>query len=171
MRVFVTGATGVIGRRAVPLLVTAGHEVTCATRSHARNEALSRLGVRSIVVSLFDVPALTAAVAGHDAIISLAPHIPHSTLGALLPGAWKENDRLRSVAVPNLTAAARAAGVGRFVQESFAPIYEDRGDDWIDESVPVRPVRYNRSILDAERAVQQFTAAGGVGIVLRFAAF
>ena len=70
-----------------------------------------------------------------------------------------------------MTAATRDAGVGRFVQESFAPIYEDGGDEWIGEDAPLHPVRTNRSVLDAERAVHQFTEAGGVGIVLRFASF
>jgi nucleoside-diphosphate-sugar epimerase len=70
-----------------------------------------------------------------------------------------------------MIAAARDADVGRFVQESFAPIYEDAGDGWIAEDARLRPVRYNRTILDAERALHQFTEAGGVGIVLRFASF
>ena len=59
----------------------------------------------------------------------------------------------------------------RFIQESFAPIYAGQGDRWIDERDPVRPARYNRSVLDAEAAVQRFTDRGGIGVVLRFAAF
>jgi nucleoside-diphosphate-sugar epimerase len=67
--------------------------------------------------------------------------------------------------------AARTAGVGRFVQESFAPVYPDRGDAWIDETTPIAPARYNRTIADAEGAAARFSAAGGAGVVLRFAAF
>lgn len=54
------------------------------------------------------------------------------------------------------------------IQESFAPLYPDHGDAWIDESMPVAPVSYNESVLDAERSAQRFTEAGGVGVVLRF---
>src|SRR3954469_15980456 len=171
MRVFITGSTGVIGRRVVPLLATSGHDVTCAVRSRAQGAEASQLGARAAEVDLFDRARLVAAVAGQDAIINLAKHMPRSLGRMFLPGAWRQNDRIRSVAVPNLTAAAREAGVARFIQESFAPIYEDRGDDWIDESAPVQPAHYNRTTLDAERAVQRFSEAGGVGIVLRFAAF
>ena len=54
------------------------------------------------------------------------------------------------------------------IQESFALIYPDNGDAWIDESMPVAPTSYNKSVLDAERSAQRFTASGGTGVVLRF---
>ena len=171
MRILITGATGVVGRRVVPLLATGGHDVTCAVRSIEQHAAIRELGARPVEVDLFDRAKLTAALVGHDAFINLATHMPRSPWRMFLPSAWRENDHLRRDAVPIMTAAARDAGVGRFVQESFAPIYQDAGDGWIAEDARLRPVRYNRSILDAERAVQRFNEAGGVGIVLRFAAF
>lgn len=67
--------------------------------------------------------------------------------------------------------AAIAAGAERFIQESFAPVYPDRGDRWISEDAPLAPVRYNRTVADAEASAQRFTASGGRGIVLRFALF
>ena len=57
------------------------------------------------------------------------------------------------------------------MQESFAPVYPDRGDEWIDEHTPLQPVHYNRTMLDAERSVDRFNASGRTGIVLRFATF
>ncbi len=171
MRVFLSGATGVIGRRVIPLLMEAGHDVTAAARSPTRREALVRAGVRPVSVDLFDRRRLTAAVAGHDAVVNLATHIPRSMAQIFMPGVWRENDRIRRVGSANLVDAALGVGVGRFIQESFAPIYADRGDDWIDERAPVRPVRYNRSVLDAEASVRRFNADGGAGVVLRFAAF
>ena len=59
----------------------------------------------------------------------------------------------------------------RFVQESFAPIYADNGDGWIDETAPVKAARYNRTTLDAERSADRFTAGGGTGVALRFGWF
>ena len=122
-------------------------------------------------VDLFDRARLAAALVGHDVFVNLATHMPRSSWRMFLPGAWRQNNHLRRDAVPIMTAAAREAGVGRFVQESFAPIYEDGGDGWIAEDAPLHPERPNRTVLDAERAVHQFTVAGGVGIVLRFASF
>src|SRR5262249_62311737 len=88
-----------------------------------------------------------------------------------LPGAWAENDRIRRVASANLVDAAIAGGATRFIQESFAPAYPDRGEAWIDERTPLAPVRLNRSLVDAERAAQRFSGGARTGIVLRFAAF
>jgi nucleoside-diphosphate-sugar epimerase len=171
MQVFVTGATGVIGRRVVPRLVAAGMGVTAVGRSAAKREWLERQGARSVEVDLFDSGALRRALAGHDVVVNLATHMPPSTFRMMMPGAWKENDRIRRLGSAALVDAALAAGVGRFIQESFAPIYEDGGEAWIDEQWPVRPVRYNRTVLDAEASAQRFTRAGGVGVVLRFADF
>lgn len=170
MRVFVTGATGVVGRRVVPALLERGHSVTAVTRSAAKGAALEHLGATPREIDLFDPAAVREAVRGHDAVINLATHIPPSSR-AFLPGAWLENARIRTHVSANLAEAAVAAGASRVVQESFAPIYADGGAEWLDEQSPVRAARYNRSVLDAEEAAARFTAAGGTGVVLRFALF
>jgi nucleoside-diphosphate-sugar epimerase len=97
--------------------------------------------------------------------------MPETTLKMLLPGAWSENDRLRREGARNIAEAALAGGAKRLIQESFAPVYPDRGERWIDERVPIAPERYNRTVADAEGAAERFTQAGRDGIVLRFAAF
>jgi nucleoside-diphosphate-sugar epimerase len=148
MRVFVTGATGTVGRRLVPLLLGAAHAVTAVVRSRDKRAALERQGAATVEVDLFAREAVRRAIAGHDVVVNLATHIPHSSLRLLFPGAWSENDRIRRDASAVLVDAALAAGATRFVQESFAPIYEGRGEAWIDEDSPVRPVRYNRTTLD-----------------------
>jgi 2-alkyl-3-oxoalkanoate reductase len=121
-------------------------------------------------VDLFARDALQRAVAGHDAVINLATHLP-AGWRMFLPGAWAENDRIRRVASANLVDAAIAGGATRFIQESFAPAYPDRGEAWIDERTPLAPVRLNRSLVDAERSAQRFSGGARTGIVLRFAAF
>ena len=171
MKIFVTGATGVVGRRAVPLLVRAGHEVTAVARTPEKAAAMQRAGARPVAVDLFDAAGVRRALAGHEAVINLATHIPRSTVRMMLPWAWRENDRIRRDASAVLVDAALAEGVPRFVQESFAPMYPDCGGEWIDEEVPPRPARYNRSTLDAERSAARFTHGGGTGVVLRYAGF
>ncbi|HEX6371065.1 MAG TPA: NAD-dependent epimerase/dehydratase family protein [Longimicrobium sp.] len=171
MKVFVTGATGVVGRRAVPLLVQAGHQVAAVARTPEKAAAVERAGARPVRVDLFDAEGVRRAVAGHEAVINLATHIPHSTTRMLLPWAWRENDRIRREASAVLVDAALAAGATRFVQESFAPMYPDMGDEWIDEAVPPAPARYNHSTLDAERSAARFGHAGGTAVVLRYGGF
>ena len=170
-RIFVTGATGVIGRRAVPRLVAAGHRVTAVGRNQKTLSTLASAGADVATIDLFDRAAVRNAVAAHDVVINLATHMPSSTLKMMLPWEWRENDRVRREGAAILSEAASDAGVSRFIQESFAPIYDDGGDQWIDERWAVRPARYNRTTLDAERAAARFTANGGAGVVLRFAGF
>jgi nucleoside-diphosphate-sugar epimerase len=171
MKIFLAGATGVIGRRTVPLLVNAGHAVTAVTRSRAKADAMAKLGARTIDVDLFDAGGMSRTVGGHEDVINLATHMPETTLKMVLPGAWAENDRIRTAAAANIAAAARTSGATRLIQESFAPVYPDCGARWIDESVPIAPERYNRTVADAERAATAFSGEGRNGIVLRFAAF
>ncbi len=171
--VFVTGATGVVGRLLVPSLVAAGHRVTAVGRSADKRAELERLGARAVPLDLLDGEAARRALADADAevVVNLATHIPSSALKMMLPWSWKENDRIRRDGSAALVDAALAAGVRRFLQESFAPIYEDAGDAWIDETFPVRPAPNSRTVLDAERSAARFADAGREGVVLRFAGF
>ena len=169
MKVFIAGATEVVGRRLVPLLLRDGHQITAVARAADKAAGLRAVGAQAIEQDLFNRETLPKALAGHDIVINLATHIPSSSVQIMLPWAWRENDRLRRVASANLADAAIAAGARRFIQESFAPAYPSCGADWIDEDTPLSPVRYNRSILDAERSARRFTRSGGEGIVLRFA--
>jgi nucleoside-diphosphate-sugar epimerase len=171
VRVFLTGATGVIGRRVVPILLGTGHEVTAVGRSPEKRVGLEQLGARAVDVDLFAAEAVRRAVTGHDAVINLATHMPPSTTRMLMPGAWRENDRIRRTGSAILADAATAAGAGWFIQESFAPVYADGGDEWIDERWAIRPARYNRTVVDAEQSAARFTKRGGNGVVLRFAMF
>jgi nucleoside-diphosphate-sugar epimerase len=68
-----------------------------------------------------------------------------------------------------LVDAALAERANRFIQESFAPTYQARGEEWIDESVPLAPASYNKTVIDAERSAERFTESGGTGVILRFA--
>jgi 2-alkyl-3-oxoalkanoate reductase len=171
MRVFVTGATGVIGRRLVPLLTQRGIAVTALVRSPVKRPEFARAGASPVSVDLFDPAGLHAALRGHDAVMNLATHMPSPPWRMMLRSAWAQNDRLRREGSANLVDAAIACGVERFVQESFAPVYPEGGDRWIDEATPIEPADYNRSVADAEAAAARFTASGRVGIVLRFGAF
>ena len=170
MKVFVTGATGVIGTRAVPALVAAGHQVTAVARGDAKAGLVRSLGAEAVAVDLFDPDAVKAVVAGHDAVAHLATHIPPLHKAALA-GAWDTNERLRREASRNLVDAALSAGAGRYVQESICFPYLDAGDRWIDEDSPIEHDGVFGGAAEAEAQAARFTAAGGTGVVLRFAQF
>jgi nucleoside-diphosphate-sugar epimerase len=171
MRILVTGSTGVVGRLAVPLMLQDGHSVTAVGRSLDRLESLAKLGASTVALDLFDREAVVRAAANHDVIVNLATHVPPPGPATFRRSAWRENDRIRSEASALLTEVAREAGVELFIQESFAPIYPDSGDTWITERFPLHPVRYNRSVLDAEQSANRFAGRGRRGVVLRFGFF
>jgi nucleoside-diphosphate-sugar epimerase len=170
MKLFVAGATGILGRRAVPLLIEAGHEVTGVARSAEKAAWLERVGARAARADLFDPAALTRAADGHEGVLNLATHIPPPSK-MMLPGAWKENERIRREASRNLVDAALAAGAERYLQESITFLYEDRGDQWIDEDVPFETPSSLSSVVEAESQARRFATQGGTGVVLRFGAF
>jgi nucleoside-diphosphate-sugar epimerase len=170
MKVFVTGATGVAGSGVVPALVAAGHDVTAVSRSEVKAELVRSWGADPVAIDLFDPVATMSAVEGHEAVCNLATHIPSLTKAGL-PGAWKENDRIRRVVSTHLVDAALAAGTAHFVQESIGFVYPDRGDEWITEEVEPQPTAVTRSALDAEATIARFTADGRTGVVIRFAQF
>jgi nucleoside-diphosphate-sugar epimerase len=170
MNIFVAGATGVLGSRTVAGLVEAGHSVTGVARSPDKAELLRSLGATPATVDLFDPGALATAIEGSDAVCNLATHIPRMSRAGL-PGAWKENDRIRTEGARNLVDAALATGAQRYVQESISFLYEDSGDRWLDESAPLDAAPYVSSVLAAQETTERFAAAGGAGVVLRFGNF
>jgi nucleoside-diphosphate-sugar epimerase len=170
MKVFVTGATGVAGSSAVPALVAAGHDVTAVSRSPAKADLVRSWRADPVDVDLFDASATERAVKGHDGVCNLATHIP-ALSRAGIPGAWKQNDRIRRVVSANLVQAALAAGSAHFVQESIGFVYPDRGDDWIGERVEPQPTSVTQSALEAEANIERFTREGRSGVALRFAQF
>lgn len=120
MRIFLAGATGVIGARLVPRLAAVGHEVAGMTRSPDRAELLRALGAEPVVCDVFDRDGLNAAIRAFrpDAVIHELTDLPDD------PSRIRElaalNARIRREGTHNLLAAARAAGAHRFLAQSIA---------------------------------------------------
>jgi 2-alkyl-3-oxoalkanoate reductase len=172
MEIFVTGATRVLGRPVVQLLVSAGHRVRALSRSEENAAVLRDLDADPVPADLFEVESLKSALTGSDAILHLATKIPPTMkMGRL--SAWQENDRIRREGTRNLVEAALAiGGVQTFIYPSFAFVYPDSGDRWIDaDTTPVQPAATLHSTLDAEAAVARFAGNERRGISLRMGGF
>ena len=175
MKVLVAGATGVIGRRLVPMLVADGHAVTAMVRSPARADAARALGADVTVADALDAAAVRAAVAGvsPEVVIHQLTALPKRIDPRKIERDFVLNDRLRSEGTRHLVAAAREAGVRRVVAQSIAFAYAPTTPGSLHtEDEPLfldSPKDFRRSahaLHDLETAV-----LGAGGVVLRYGYF
>src|ERR1700674_2419427 len=120
MNIFLAGASGVIGRRLVPLLRDAGHVVTGTTRLPEKAAALEALGAKGVVVDMYDGRAvLKAMYAAHpDVVIHQLTDLPDTRDPQTYPAALARNSRLRTEGTPNLVNAALMSGARRIIAQS-----------------------------------------------------
>ena len=172
MRVFLAGASGAIGRRLVPLLLQAGHEVTGTTRSAETGKELQRAGVTPAVLDVFDASAVSDAMraARPAVVIHQLTDLPREFDEAKISASYSRNARIRTEGTRNLVAAAQAAGVRRFIVQSIAFAYPPGGEphpetDPLNLADPARAVTV-KGAAEMERLVLE--APGIDGIVLRY---
>jgi nucleoside-diphosphate-sugar epimerase len=176
MRIFLAGATGVIGLRLAALLRDGRHEVTGTTRTPAKDAMLRALDVTPIVVDVFEPDAVAQAVATTrpDVIIHQLTDLRSAPGTPGYPAAQEANRRLRIEGTRNLMRAAGMAGVSRVVAQSIAFVYapgegahgEDDPLDVAAEGVRQLTVQ---GIAALEREVLQ--APGITGVALRYGYF
>jgi nucleoside-diphosphate-sugar epimerase len=183
MKIFIAGATGVLGRELVPLLVARGHEVVGMTRSASKQDLVRSLGARPVVADALDPDAVAQAVA------SAEPEVIVHQLTALSgemsardmrhperSSAMTMTNRLRTEATDHLLAAGRAVGARRFVAQSFGafrfartggPVQTEA--DPLDPDPPAALKAGQEGYLYLERAVT--TIEWGEGLALRYGSF
>jgi nucleoside-diphosphate-sugar epimerase len=129
-RILLAGAAGAIGRRLVPLLVDAGHEVFGTTRSEARARALRSAAVSPVVMDAFDAPAVARIVAAihPEVVIHQLTDLPAGLDPSRMAEALVRNARIRSEGTRNLVAAALGAGARRLIAQSIAWVYAPGGE-------------------------------------------
>jgi nucleoside-diphosphate-sugar epimerase len=120
VRVFLAGASGVIGIRLVRLLVEAGHEVAGMTRSPGKVESLRQLGAEPLLVDVYDAAMLREAVVGFEAeaVVHQLTDLPDDP--SRITEMAEANTRIRLEGTRNLLDAAAAAGASRFIAQSIA---------------------------------------------------
>ncbi len=171
MRVFVAGASGALGSRLVPQLIDAGHEVIGTHNSPAGAEPLRTLGAKPVRLDLRDARAVRKAVleTEPEAIVHEATALANAKWGRSFDKAFATTNELRTKRIDALLAAAREAGVRRFVAQSFASYRSAREggpvkteDDPLDPTPPANARQSFAAMAYLEQAVTDFG-----GIVLR----
>jgi nucleoside-diphosphate-sugar epimerase len=177
MRVFVAGATGVLGRRLVPSLVESGHDVTGMTRSGDKQDALRGAGADPVVCDALDREAV------REAVLAARPEVVVHQLTAIPPGfnprrmaeEFAPTNRLRTEGTRHLVDAAVAAGTRRIVAQSIAFAYAPVGD-WVkteDAELYLDAPEAFRGTVEAVHALE--TAVLGTdgleGVALRYGFF
>jgi len=175
MRVFVAGASGAIGSRLVPQLIDAGHDVVGTHNSPASAELLRTLGAKPVMLDLLDAGAVRTAVleAEPEAIVHQATALANAKWGRNFEKVFARTNELRTTGTDALLAAAREAGVRRFVAQSFASYrYLREGgpvkteDDPLDPTPPANAQQSFAAMTYLEKVVTEFG-----GIVLRYGLF
>jgi nucleoside-diphosphate-sugar epimerase len=178
MRIFLAGATGAIGRPLVSALIAAGHSVVGLTHAPAKTEAIRRMGAEPVVADGLDAAAVRAAVMASSPEIII--HEMTDLTGASdlrhFNRTFAGSNRLRTVGTDHLLAAAREAGVRRFIAQSFCGWPYARNGVAIkteaDELDPDPPEEL-RPTLEAIRYLEHAVTGSTQpeGIVLRYGVF
>ena len=175
MRVLVVGASGAIGRRLIPQLIHAGHEVTGTHHAPSGAELLRSLGATPVGLDVLDARAVREVVLQREpeAVVHQATALADAKAGRSIDKVLAGTSELRTRGTDALLAAAREAGVGRFVAQSFAPMRYARvggpvksEDDPLD---PTPPSGFERTAAALQHLEQAVTGFGGVA--LRYGAF
>lgn len=156
MNIAVVGATGVLGRALVPLLL-ARHDVRALVRSPGTAQRYFGSQVETAACDLLApgiAERLPALLAGCAVVIHAATSIPADFSK---PGAMETTNRLRIEGTTHLLAAALQVGAQAYIQQSIAFAYPDGGDDWITEAAPLDPAR--TVVIEMERQVRAVPTA------------
>ncbi|WP_137287502.1 NAD-dependent epimerase/dehydratase family protein [Halorussus salinisoli] len=159
MRVFIAGATGVLGHRLVAELADRGHEVVGLARDEPGDELVRARGGDPRRGDVLDRDSLREAATGADAVVHAATAIPTDQKPA--PEDWERNDRVRREGAENLTAVADEVGADRFVQQSIVWVARRPDGSRFDETAEPNPNRATQSALDAERIARDAAADSG----------
>ena len=177
MKVFLAGATGVVGRHLIPVLVEAGHQVIGTTRSAAKAGGIRAAGAEPVVLDALDREAVLEAVmeAAPDVVIHQLTAIERSDFKRF-DDAFAATNELRTRGLDYLLEAARKAGTRRFIAQSYTGWPNPHSgsavkteEDPLDPEPAAASVRSLAAIRHVESTVPE--ATGTEGLVLRYGSF
>ena len=165
VKVFVAGATGVLGRRLVRLFCDRGDSVVGLVRSSAGAQTVAALGGQPYRADLFDVEGLARGAQGCEVVIHAATSIPVKTRPRAKD--WEMNDRIRREGTACLTECAAKVGAQSYLQQSLIWVARPGDGAFFDEDSPATPDALSHSALDGENIAQEAGAKHGfrVGVL------
>jgi nucleoside-diphosphate-sugar epimerase len=175
MRVLLVGASGAIGRRLIPWLLHRGYEVIGAFKNPAHFEQVQSLGAKPVVLDVLDREAVRKTVlgTGPDVIIHEATALGVKFDFKHLDRSFVQTNKLRTLGTDNLLAAAKDAGIGRFVAQSYANYRYVRSDGWVkseDDPLDPNPLPAMKETYDAMSYLDKTVTEAG-GVALRYGGF
>ena len=177
MKVFVAGASGAIGRRLVPRLVESGHEVVATTRSREKVDELRRLGAVPVLLDGLDAPGVAEAVARAEPAVIVHQMTALAGMDDLrnFDRGFAATNELRTRGTDYLLTAAQAAGVRRFVVQSYTGWPNVRGGGPVkteQDPLDPRPPKAQSETLAAIRYMEKAVLDAPVeGMILRYGSF
>ncbi len=170
MKVFIAGASGVLGRATIQQLIAHGHQVVGLVRSNEKARLVEALGAQAALGDIFNRAQIRDLVGDAQAVLHLATAIP--ARASTRPADWLTNDRLRREGTRNLVEACQGREVRAFIQQSIAYVYGDAHGNWLTEKMSPHPISPTESAVDAEKIVLQAHHLWGLpAVVLRGATF
>ncbi len=169
-RVFITGATGVLGKRVAKLLTEKNIQVVALSRSASNSSQLKQAGVEVFEGNLFNPEEMIEATKNCDAIFHLATHIPRKPIPNKMKD-WKENDEIRTVGTKALLQAAVANNIKIFIQESITILYGNKNGAQVTSETPIanEQIIWTKSAVEMENMIRDEKRTGHV--ILRFGSF
>ncbi|HWP91208.1 MAG TPA: NAD(P)-dependent oxidoreductase [Thermodesulfobacteriota bacterium] len=153
MKIFVAGATGVLGRRLIYHFRNRGHSVIGLVRSQKGQEIVNSLGGESCWGDLFDADSLANAADGSDVVIHAATSIPVKS--RISPKDFKMNDLIRRDGTRALTYCAAKIGAKLYIQQSIVWVARPSDGSFFDEDSPANPSPLIQSALDGEKIARE----------------
>jgi nucleoside-diphosphate-sugar epimerase len=164
MKIFIAGASGILGRRLVRQLTARGHSVVGLVRGAKGDAAVREAGGAPRQADLFDAESLARAADGCDTVIHAATAIP--TKRKSIPADWAMNDRIRRKGTRCLTEAAAKIGAKTYLQQSITWVARPKDDSAFDEDSAVVPDPAIQSAIDAESIAREAGATDGFTVAI-----
>ena len=169
MKVFVTGATGALGRRVIRALTHENFSVAALSSSAQNNKTLVNEKVEIKEADLFNKNRLIEVTKDCDAVLHLATSIPKKTLPRLSD--WKMNDKIRTEGTNNLIEAVLTNGIGFFLCESVTAVYGQQEGGFVSTATPLPEQQFEmvKSAIEMEKQIA--ARLPGRSIIFRFGNF
>ncbi len=169
MKIFITGPTGILGKRVTKLLVAKGHQVVGLTRTKQKSEQLKNMGADCAQINLFNQDELIHATHKCDSILHLATSIPQKTMPK--PKDWLLNDKIRTEGTKNLIMAARKHKIDQFIGQSVTALYGQQNGKIVNKQTPLpaNQIKMLESALEMENLIREGLKQNQ--IIIRFGTF